>query len=287
MTYRWRAETAQTLLNFCKKKLRISAAALEKMLRKGYVRVNKKDADGKTLLAAGDAVEISIPAWALPEPVVLYADDHFAAVEKPPRMAVCQDESLTLTDLLQAKGFPTALPCHRLDAGTGGVVLFALDENARQAALDLFSGHRLEKIYQCIVAGQPPFEQGNLHHYLTKDSERGVVRAYAQPRPNTLEALADYTLLARRDSLSLLQIALHTGRTHQIRVQTAASGFPVLGDDKYGDRAANRAYGCRLPCLWAAELAFPDALGGVLAGLAGKRLVSPPVWPARCAALFE
>ncbi|MDD4797527.1 MAG: RluA family pseudouridine synthase [Eubacteriales bacterium] len=284
--YCWQVATAQTLQNFLTKRLHIAGAVLQRLQSKGCVRVNGRDAALAAMLHPGDDVQLTLPGWALPALDVIYEDDSYLVLNKPPRRAVCGDDSLTLEDLARAHGHTSARACHRLDAGTGGIVLFAKDEHARQAALGLFAGGQLEKTYECLVCGTPENSAGELLHYLTKDSARGYVRAYKQPRPGAVPARASYQVLAVRPALSLLRVQLHTGRTHQIRVQIATLGTPILGDDKYGDRAANRAYHCRLPCLWAVRLAFPDGLTGVLAGLSGKAFESRPVWPARCAELF-
>lgn len=285
--YQWEASLSQTLQNFLIRRLSVPKSTLEQLHQKGCVRVNGHPAALSMSLSPGDQVQVTLPAWALPKLSILYEDTHYLVLEKPPRRAVCDDGSLTLEDLAHEHGYASARPCHRLDAGTGGVILFAKDETARQAALSLFSGGGLCKIYECLVCGAPEKSAGEMLHYLTKDSAQGIVRAYDRPRFDALPASAFYEMLAKRQELSLLRVQLHTGRTHQIRVQTAALGTPILGDDKYGNRALNRAYRCRLPCLWAVKLGFPEELNGPLASLAGKTFESRPVWPARCAALFS
>jgi 23S rRNA pseudouridine1911/1915/1917 synthase len=148
--------------------------------------------------------------------------------------------------------FDPLYPVHRLDANTEGLVVFARTESMRDRLLDAFYRHETEKIYRAVVVGRP--QDGSCTHFAKKDADAALMRLCKESDPDALRMeLALHVLETRRD-LSLVEIRLMTGRTHQIRVQMSAIGCPVLGDDKYGDRERNKRYRKRRQCLIAKRL---------------------------------
>lgn len=140
--------------------------------------------------------------------------------------------------------FSPLYPVHRLDANTVGVVLFARTERMRERLLRQFETHAVQKTYLAVVCGVPD-KEGRLVHYAVKDAASATVLLSKKGARGALEMRLSYRLLETDGVLSLVEIDLETGRTHQIRVQMAAIGHPVLGDDKYGDRDMNRKFRCR------------------------------------------
>lgn len=146
-------------------------------------------------------------------------------------------------------------PVHRLDANTEGLVAFARTEAMRDKLLSAFYTHDgVCKLYRAVLIGVPKAREGVLEHELLKDETRARVRTVPQGTPGAQHAKLSYRVLEVRGELSLAEITLYTGRTHQIRVQMAAIGCPVLGDDKYGDREVNRRYRVKRQQLLAARL---------------------------------
>ncbi|MCE5187714.1 MAG: RNA pseudouridine synthase [Eubacteriales bacterium] len=135
--------------------------------------------------------------------------------------------------------FESVYPVHRLDANTEGLVLFARTEEAAARYEELFFAHNLRKIYHAVVRGVPD-KTGRLVHWVVKNAEDSFVRLCREGEPEALRCELSYRVLQSNGETSLLEIELFTGRTHQIRVQMAAIGHPVLGDDKYGDREFNK-----------------------------------------------
>ena len=133
-------------------------------------------------------------------------------------------------------------PVHRLDANTMGLVVLAGNEIAEEALLDAFARHETGKVYEAILAGTPKQRAGTLVHYGVKDEEKAFMRLASQDTPGALRMELSYRIVETKGGLSKAEIGLLTGRTHQIRVQMAALGCPVLGDDKYGDREANKRF---------------------------------------------
>lgn len=142
-------------------------------------------------------------------------------------------------------------PVHRLDQPVGGLLLLA---RTRRAAGDLgrsLAEGRFQKEYLAIARGGPEADAGTLEDWLLRDRARRRTLAVPEGTPEAKIAALDYTVLARRGGHCLLRLRLGTGRTHQIRVQLAARGWPLLGDRKYG--GPETAHGL---ALWSCRLAF-------------------------------
>jgi len=149
--------------------------------------------------------------------------------------------------------FDPVFSVHRLDANTEGLILFARSETAAARYEELFYRHELKKIYHALVKGVPENE-ARLVHWVKKDADESFVRVCRESDPGATRCELRYRLLKTDGEQSLLEIELLTGRTHQIRVQMATAGHPVLGDDKYGDRAFNKAHKRRTQALLAKRL---------------------------------
>ena len=179
----------------------------------------------------------------------VYEDEDMLIVDKAPGTEV-------ETDLLSELSAITSplYPVHRLDANTMGLVVLARTEAAEERLLDAFARHETGKVYEAILVGTPAQRAGTLVHYGLKDEARSFMRLVPQGTPGALKMELSYRIVETRGGLSRAEIQLFTGRTHQIRVQMASLGCPVLGDDKYGDREANRRYRQRQQLLLAKRL---------------------------------
>lgn len=202
---------------------------------------------------------------------VIYRGARVAGVIKPAGLSCQRDAQGLGEDTLEARIaelFGEAYLVNRLDHFTGGVMPVALDAAARDALVDAFERHAVDKRYVCQVVGAPE-ARARLVNYAVKSADEALVRVYDAPRPGALTMALEYELLGREalpgGEVARLQVRLETGRTHQIRAQLSHAGLPVLGDDRYGDRAANRAHGAAHQRLWCERVAFED---GEFAGLA-------------------
>ena len=210
---------------------------------------------------------LSIQHPTLNEPMTFYSippwTEYPAALKLLPAQSVCSgvylDDDLLVVDKNAGAEVEGALlgelsalvdplyPVHRLDANTEGLVLFARTEAMRDRLLDAFYRHETEKVYHAVVVGRP--ENGTYTHYAKKDADAALMKLCKKTDPDALKMELALRVLETRGDLSLCEIRLFTGRTHQIRVQMRAIGTPVLGDDKYGDRDANKRYKKRCQCL--------------------------------------
>ncbi|MCL1964186.1 MAG: RNA pseudouridine synthase, partial [Firmicutes bacterium] len=145
-----------------------------------------------------------------------------------------------------------------LDVMTGGLVLLAKDARALAVAEDAFARHALAKGYRALVRGCPTPKEAILTAYLRKDAERARVRVLDRAAEGTVPIETRYRVVEAGEEISRVEIGLITGRTHQIRAHMAHIGHPILGDDKYGDRAFNRDHGARRQKLWATRLVLWD-----------------------------
>lgn len=125
-------------------------------------------------------------------------------------------------------------PIHRLDKPVSGIVLFARTSKALSRLQEAMRERVIHKTYYALVEGVPLLPESDLEHYLVHDSFRA--RVVAKGEEGGKQALLHYRVLSQQGGCALIQVELYTGRYHQIRVQLAAIGHPIVGDDKYGGR---------------------------------------------------
>ncbi len=145
---------------------------------------------------------------------------------------------------------------HRLDKVVGGVMLFSRRKEITGRLTALVSEHRLTKEYLAVLRGHPEKTEDTLTDLLFRDSRVNKSFVVDRMRKGVREAELEYRELSRTDTLSLVRIKLHTGRTHQIRVQFSHRGLPLLGDIRYGSKAD-----CST-ALWSYHLAFTHPVTG-------------------------
>lgn len=241
-------------------------SALKEAVKKRDCRVNGEKAGADASVAGGDQVRLYLPDHFLTGPLPILLDEGgLIACDKPAGLPVDRDEwgvgEDTAISRLTAL-FPGCRLCHRLDAGTSGVLLAARDQDTLEKVIDIFLARQVEKRYVCRVLGAPRPQRGDMEDHLIRQSGRTICD------PRGQYASLSYALRWTEDGESVVDVALHTGRTHQIRVQFARRGWPLKGDDLYGDREKNRAARARGICLHCAQMA-----------LMGKRILSPePDW---------
>ncbi|HEY3433533.1 MAG TPA: RluA family pseudouridine synthase [Rhodocyclaceae bacterium] len=246
-----------------------------RILRSGEVRVNKGRVGADYRLQMGDSVRVppiriaekaAGPAVPAREFAIAYEDDALIVLDKPAGTAVHGGSGVSfgvIEQMRRARPLAKFLElAHRLDRETSGLLIVAKKRSALTKLHDLFRDGGISKRYYALVKGRwmNPTQHIRfpLHKFLTPEGERRVFVS-----PEGKEAHSIVRLVARWENFSLVEVELKTGRTHQIRVHLTHSGFPLAGDDKYGDFPLNKDLqkaGLKRMFLHAAKLAFKHPL---------------------------
>jgi len=189
---------------------------------------------------------------------LIYIDNHIIVVRKPAGMLIQGDKTgdITLFDLtkfyiknkFEKPGNVYLAIVHRLDRPVSGVIVFARTSKAAARLNEQIRKRKMKKTYWALVHGKPP-KQGEFIDYINRNQKTSIISNNKKGK----RAELNYLLLKQQDNISMLEIDLVTGRHHQIRVQFANRGYPILGDFLYGSRLK---YGNRALALHACRLSF-------------------------------
>lgn len=231
---------------------------LYKAFRKKDIRINDIKINEDTIIHAGDSVTVFIIDELLFKNIDLekvYEDENILIINKPNNIEVVGKDSVT--SILE-KEYPYVSPCHRLDRNTTGLLLFAKNEEALNILLDKFKNREIEKHYLAKVYGIPKKKSEKLTAYLFKDNKKAIVYISDTPKTGYVKIQTSYTVLEKheKENYSILDVDLHTGKTHQIRAHLAHIGFPIIGDGKYGINEINKRFNCKVQQLCSYILKF-------------------------------
>lgn len=303
-------ESGQRLDKFLLKYMsRAPKSFIYKMLRKKNITLNGKKAQGNEQLRQGDAVKLFLSddtigkfsetrtaGYAETELDILYEDKHTIFINKPAGMlsqkAAAEDVSLVehliayllKTGQISEEALATFRPsvCNRLDRNTSGIVAAGKSLAALQQLSTMFRERSLKKYYLCLVHGRVT-EARRISGFLSKDERTNRVRVQRagerrSPQKEEARIETEYRPLRSGDGVTLLEVHLITGKTHQIRAHLAAEGHPIIGDYKYGMRSVNdsfkKEYGLSTQLLHSCRLCFPECTGA-LSNLSGREITAP------------
>ena len=270
-----------------------------KAIRLKKIKVNRKRAEQKQILAVGDTVQMFLSEDLFEDKItdselfkvkadlnIVYEDENLLICDKAPGILVHSGDGdgkvsgdgdsgdrNTLVYHIQAylaqkgeydpQGENTFAPalCNRIDRNTGGMVIAAKNAQALRDVNERIKNNQISKKYLCVVHGSLPKKSDTLSDFLIKDSKNNKVKVLKSKAREAKEIITKYSLVAynKEKNLSLVEIELVTGRTHQIRAHMASIGCPLLGDGKYGVNEKDRKIGYKHQALYSYKLVFVEA----------------------------
>ena len=213
----------------------LSFGKAQKMLRTGDIKVNNKRTKENINIVAGDEIDIYLKEKSKPQIEIIYEDDNILIVNKPAGMeCATRDKSSENTySLEEIFADKNAIVVHRLDRLTEGLVILAKSKSIAIEMEEIFRTRQIHKSYIAGVKGNCNLD-GIYTAYLTKDSKNALVSISDNPSQNSKEIITEFHLKEKINDISIINVTLHTGRTHQIRAHLNYLGYPIVNDSKYG-----------------------------------------------------
>ncbi len=287
----------------------LPGSLMYKYIRTKRIKVNSKRAQISTRLNEGDTVDMYINdefflksehrydfSGASKNIDIIYEDENIILADKKAGLLCHPDDKEYIDNLiarikryLYEKGeydpdsensFTPAL-VNRIDRNTGGIVIAAKNAQSLKILNAQMKERNLKKTYLCVVHGVMERKNGTLEGWLLKDEKKNKVKIFKKNVPGSKEIRTRYSVIENdyQNDLSLVEVDLLTGRTHQIRAHFASIGHPLLGDGKYGTNELNKKLGYKKQFLYSYKLKFElDENAGMLSYLNGKVFTAEDVW---------
>lgn len=278
-------DAGQRLDSFLKKVVpRLPSSLLYKYIRKKRIKINDKRCEISQRLNFGDTINLYINDEFLSEKTnkldflyagnqlnILYEDKNILIIDKKPGLIVHPDKNLQFDCLINRikkylyskneynpdleNSFSPAL-VNRIDRNTSGIVMSAKNSQSLKILNEALKLRHIKKYYLCIVNGKMPKKEETLKDFLKKDKRNNKVTIRNNNSYKDKYIQTKYKVIQEKNNLSLLEIDLLTGRTHQIRAHLSSIDHPIIGDQKYGDSAVNKIYGYKYQLLCSYKIEF-------------------------------
>lgn len=300
----------QRLDKFIRKSLpNLPQTLMYKYIRIKRIKVNGKRAEISTMLKVGDVVDMYINDEFFEKPAtrydftgasknidIIYEDENIVLLNKKTGL-LCHPDDKEYVDTLISRlkrylydkgeykpddenSFTPAL-VNRIDRNTGGIVIAAKNAESLRIMNAQMKKRNMRKFYLCVVHGILEHDNGLLEGYLTKDEKKNLVKVTRNKTEGAKEIRTKYKALSKdyKNDLTLVEVELLTGRTHQIRAHFSSIGHPLLGDGKYGTNKLNKEFGYKKQFLYSYKLIFNfDEEAGMLEYLNGRCFEVKDIW---------
>jgi len=257
----------------------LPSSLAQKYIRIKRIKVNNKGSKRDYKLVINDVVQMYINDEFFEKPneenaylnvadptlEIIYEDDNIMLINKPVGVLCHSDRGYDYSSMALSRGVPvisrvqaylyksgewrpreensfTPALCNRIDRNTSGIVIAAKNAESLRIVNEKFKLREIDRYYFAVVHGKPVPPDAKLEGFIFKDAVKNRVFVTKNNQPGAKSAIMEYRTVKTSGKLSLLECRLITGRTHQIRAQLADSGFPILGDGKYGDGRLDRQY---------------------------------------------
>lgn len=238
--------------------------AIYKLFRLKDIKVNSIRQKEDVIVSKNDIIEIYCSdniLLGLPSHIDYYYEDDNILVAYKPKGIECHSLNSKSTfeyAVKQDKNDDNIKVCHRLDTNTEGLVIFSKNELSHDAILLGFKNNNIHKNYITFVYGSMPKTHDILEGYIIKNKSDGYSKVTSKQLPNSSKVITEYSVLEYMSKLniSILDITLHTGKTHQIRAHMKYLNTPVIGDPKYSTNEINKKFGYKSQLLYAYKYSF-------------------------------
>lgn len=213
----------------------LSFGQTQKLLRKGDIKINGKKTKENVTINIGDEIDIYMPKTNIPTIDILYEDDNILIVNKPAQIECAtrdksSENTYSLEEIFSSKN---AIVVHRLDRLTEGLVILAKSKDIAREFEAIFRTRQIKKCYVAGVQGKCNLN-GIYTAFLVKDSQKSIVHISQEQKDNSKEIISEFNTCISSENISLVNVILHTGRTHQIRSHLKFLNYPIINDSKYG-----------------------------------------------------
>lgn len=263
----------------------LAAANLKKMIRSGDIKLNGSRIKKDFAVQGGDIIEIYVPLEYERQPVldIAYEDENLIILNKQPGTVVAAGAgmpketpeliSMVINYMQDNAEYSEELgmipfPCFKLDIYTGGLVMFAKNGDYFEAIREATRQRRIARTFRAVVKGCPKYGEGEFQHFYVKENDE----KYRVTKNNARGAVPIYTryhILKSNGAFSFLEIEPVTQYMNQERAHMEAAGYPILGDNIYGDPKLNKKMGVKYQALWATGIRFSTGVNNMLEYLNG------------------
>ncbi|MBQ4541582.1 MAG: RluA family pseudouridine synthase [Clostridia bacterium] len=247
---------------------------VQKLLKQKDVKVNGKRTSKDVEVFVDDIISVYVADDKILKIETVFEDENIIIVFKRRKIeTISETGELDLISVLEKQTGLKLFAVHRLDRNTEGLVIFAKNKAAKESLDNAFKNRTIDKFYLALTFGVFEKESEVLTAYLKKYPDKSIVEISDEPKVGFEQIKTAYKVVDKKEDLTLVEIELLTGKTHQIRAHLAHIGHFIIGDEKYGDSAINKKYKNKYQNLCAYRIVFHFDKNDYLSYLDGKEII--------------